>query len=470
MRSIVYKAHRLILNFLQFIFILAAFFTQTSRAASATKLRCDDPQIDKKMANTTESPWEKKAKQGIFNGYSYRIYSDNFLIHGQKLNLKYEIYQAHQNQNFDQTPVIFYFCGGPGISCTADGHPEEIVRGIPVVIFDYIGINQNEVKNQDPEVMSIESQAEFALQILKKINPKRVIFYGQSFGTSVATVAASRLVNEAQKPELVILDGVIDKPNLLNTQPVVQELEALFSSKLGAVKIDKIQSAWIKNLGSLRLNQKQTVIKQAQMEVLEGIKNGYMTFSDALDAVVYKNYVKDLLESIKIEADSDQGDTSGPTTPGQAREYRAAGCQVRSKFNNLSFNGALKFLNPINSNDSEDNSCECALIKRNYYAEEFPLQGMNILYLNSLYDMQTPFEGAWAHARRLSRSNQVYFVAGSGQAHGLLGSEMNQCALKFFKNIAHSKEFSWGLMPECLTKKILDTAKGDQIFNRRTSQ
>jgi pimeloyl-ACP methyl ester carboxylesterase len=81
--------------------------------------------------------------------------------------------------------------------------------------MDYIGVGQNK-KYIDPDLMQIESQGKAYAELIRLIPDKNVVIYGHSFGTTVATVAASILTKvskSSQKFEGVFLEGIVGKGN-----------------------------------------------------------------------------------------------------------------------------------------------------------------------------------------------------------------------------------------------------------------
>ena len=95
--------------------------------------------------------------------------------------------------------TIISLCGGPGIPCHGT-RPQFHSSQYDVITFDYLGIGENSRYN-DAELMSIEGQGEAVAAIVDSLTSD-VVILGSSFGTSVATVAASILTKASAGPPL----------------------------------------------------------------------------------------------------------------------------------------------------------------------------------------------------------------------------------------------------------------------------
>lgn len=143
----------------------------------------------------------------LFSGavYSAPISKSASGLIGSKIEtMKYQIFPA---SNEESNLVVIYFCGGPGIPCTPYGRPEGLPADFHYVSFDYPGLGENE-SIQGPH--NIEGIANAAMIVVNQFTDKNVVFYAQSFGTSIATVVASKLTQTPQSfLKGVILEGVM---------------------------------------------------------------------------------------------------------------------------------------------------------------------------------------------------------------------------------------------------------------------
>lgn len=105
--------------------------------------------------------------------------------------------------------TILYLCGGPGIACSNYLLPDSIPPEFNVVYFDYIGLGTNG-QYQDLDLIDFQAQGEAISVIFHEIKDSKVIIYGHSFGTTLATVAASLISNQADpKLKAVVLEGTV---------------------------------------------------------------------------------------------------------------------------------------------------------------------------------------------------------------------------------------------------------------------
>jgi pimeloyl-ACP methyl ester carboxylesterase len=86
-------------------------------------------------------------------------------------------------------------------------------------MMDCLGIGENRKLNS-PEQLSIESQGAAVAQMVNYLKVQKLVLYGYSFGTTVATVAASKLTATKFPDEAsfkgVFLEGVVGKGDYKN--------------------------------------------------------------------------------------------------------------------------------------------------------------------------------------------------------------------------------------------------------------
>ena len=66
--------------------------------------------------------------------------------------------------------TVLYLCGGPDVCMKS--RPSNVPTNLDVVTYDYLGIGQNTLPTNSPEMRSLESQAGVANEIVKKLQLK----------------------------------------------------------------------------------------------------------------------------------------------------------------------------------------------------------------------------------------------------------------------------------------------------------
>jgi len=121
----------------------------------------------------------------------------------------FEYYYEHQIVD-TSLPTVIFFPGGPG-AFSIGSHLS--LGKVNVVKIDPRGTGCNFDNGQlfSSEEVSTNNAAADITAIIKQEKLSRVILYGQSYGTVLATVAAYELEKQNYHPELVVLEGVVGK-------------------------------------------------------------------------------------------------------------------------------------------------------------------------------------------------------------------------------------------------------------------
>jgi len=126
---------------------------------------------------------------------------------GDIVNITYRTIPA---QNIPSVGTLVFLCGGPGVPCT-DWTPPNVPKNFDYVTFDYVGIGANS-QIQKPELMTIENQGHVAAEIIRQLSGRKVLIYCQSYGTTVATVAAAELSQQGTNIlSGIVLEGIVGK-------------------------------------------------------------------------------------------------------------------------------------------------------------------------------------------------------------------------------------------------------------------
>lgn len=121
----------------------------------------------------------------------------------------FDYYYEHQVID-SALPTIIYLPGGPGgfsIGASLNVGTANIIKIDP----RGTGCNFDNGKYFSSAEVSTDNAADDILEVVKKEKLNRVILYGQSYGTILATVVAFKMELQKKSPELVILEGTAGK-------------------------------------------------------------------------------------------------------------------------------------------------------------------------------------------------------------------------------------------------------------------
>lgn len=128
-------------------------------------------------------------------------------------HLHYELYpRAGQNWAADEKTVIF-LQGGPGLEGLGHGRPPFVPEDFQVLVFDPRGVGQSrlpESLSSDFNGSSSELLAGDLIRLVEREHLTNFVFWAHSYGTVVATVAAS-IMKDPFAPKSLILEGTIGR-------------------------------------------------------------------------------------------------------------------------------------------------------------------------------------------------------------------------------------------------------------------
>ena len=366
-----------ILTFSALPIILLAVVASTASAIAPVPLApdCADPDIDKPApipigVKPEPQPRVVRGERGV----------KSIEVNGAVRAVNFETHKATIRPS---KGTVVYMCGGPGVVYTSEGRPESIPPDLDVVVFDYLGTGQNE-RTGNVEELSIESQGQVVTGLVKSLGLQNYVLYGSSFGTTVATVAASQLSrgSGAIKPKMVILDGVVSRGADLNHEAAVSRAanrtwELLSDSdrrKFGEVYDQKTK------------NMSATQRAELDSRIIQALQAGPRIAAEML---------RDFIKGKEAE------DHFVPQTVSGNRQYRAAGCQqlrprtapAQDRF----LGGRVQNTRIGVDAPGEPSPCDCPLINRPFDSASHQIQGVPVLYINSEFDVSTPIEGARRH-------------------------------------------------------------------------
>lgn len=443
---------------------------KASFANTTTEKSCQNKNLDQTLSDIQNDKIPKRKIEGSLRGFQYKVYSLEVQLPSGTQKIYFDQYLAQDGHNLPTDPFVLFFCGGPGIPCTPDGRPSGVSKNINVILFDYVGLGNNIKAAKSNEDLSIESQAQVAEQIIEKLQLKNFALYGQSFGTSVATVLASNLSKKktAILPRFVVLDGVLGSQSHTNNQ----KANEWFSQRVNELIPNKLKSDLAYNLKKLNkavsAEEKQDILMDFKTEIEEAMSGGPLEVIASLNSLLGNQ--PEQAPKPKVQNKKELKNDFDPTQmgPQAVRQYRAAGCQVNSSTAAATDSQLIKNLLPGLKEQKVNQAqiCSCPLLNRHYDAADFPLTNLRILYVNSIGDIQTPIEGAIYHSQKNSDKNEITFAIPKDTGHGELERSLNDCTKKLFESIFSQKN----VLPDCIqnisaTKPVLD-----ELYIQRTKK
>ncbi|MBX3033795.1 MAG: alpha/beta fold hydrolase [Bdellovibrionaceae bacterium] len=369
-----------------------------SRAETAKS--CESPSGS--LPETVQSE-KKRALRNKDTGAEVETQSVSAKINGQEIPVKYQKYPAPVRP---AKGTILFLCGGPGFPCTEGGRPGHLPPEYDVVTLDYLGIGQNRAHNE-PGQMSIDAQAQAVEAIARQIKAPHLVIYGHSFGTTVATAAASKLTNPAATPKValksVVLEGVVghggQEPYGRGHLQVAEEAWKMLTPK----EQKDFTAAYKKYTAKMTASQKLDV----DYYLTESLLGGPLEAIDAL--LSFATYPEDVPEKVQRTKDFLE---KAKTSEG-LRLYRAAGCQILGQAGAVP---ATKIMGgqvtlAVGQMPGEPGYCDCPLLSKLWDPSEYQIQGVPVLYINGHQDAATPYAWAETHLRSQTKASQKVMLA-----------------------------------------------------------
>ena len=369
-------------------------------------MNCNDPNLDSKFSppsSAVTAPWQNASAPG-------KSYLSTFDIRGKKLPVKFRVFKGSQDKG---KGLVIFLCGGPGFSCLQEGRPQSVPPQLDVAVFDYNGLGVNK-RNSSPDAMSIEGQADVAVGIANYLKYPKYTIYGESFGTTVGTVAAAKLSGTKNSPRMVILSGVVGSVGTLEPDPSVTRAA---------------ERTW----GRLTEGQRTQFIK-AYDEVAHKMNAEKRDELDAYLISALKGGTKSAAEHLKRFAATKtlQQKPSPPMTAEGNKLYRAAGCEQLpdriSPNNKTYFGGRVRNTAIAVDAPNQPSPCDCPLIKQKFDSKNHQIKGVPVLYINSKVDVATPFESAQYHLDNQTETQQKLLIALPDSKHGDLEATLFNCS------------------------------------------
>ena len=376
-------------------------------AIGAAKLKCDDPNLDSKFvppASAIAPAW----KNADARAKSYEI---SVPVGGKKSPVKFKVFPGGHGKG---KGLVIFLCGGPGFSCVKEGRPQSVPPELDVAIFDYNGLGENK-RNSTPAAMSIDGQADAAIGITDYLKYPKYSIYGESFGTTVATVAASRLSRGKNKPKMVILSGVVGSVESLEPDPSVTRAAERAWGRLNESQKAEFIKSYDEVAGKLSPENRDSL----DAGLILGLKGGTAAAADRL---------KKFASGKRLDRKAPP-----PMTVEGNKLYRAAGCEQlpgrMAPSDKKYFGGRVRNTAIAVDLPGQPSPCDCPLLSKKYDSKNHQINGVPILYLNSKVDVATPLESAQYHIDNQTETKEKLLIALPDGKHGDLEASLFNCSM-----------------------------------------
>lgn len=368
------------------------------------------------------SPWMDGLLSVLRLPYDDKTRNFSMKINNKPVVLNYKIFSSSIKPS---KGTIVYMCGGPGFPCMRD-RTSSVPPDFNIVTMDYMGVGQNK-KYTDPDLMQIESQGKAFAELIKLIPDKKVVIYGHSFGTTVATVAASILTKESQnsKVEGVLLEGIVGK----GEYEKANEEYASVANDAWSLVSKKDKDGFFRMFNSLG--------KSDQTSLLQDIKLGLMSGSKVVAAflsLISKMSKDELVEHIE----KSNQHMKFLNDDMSFANYLAAGCQIFAKDMkgpSFIFDKKIKYPNE----EAGKFICNCRTIEKTWNPNQFQISGVPVVYINGESDPATPISWAMEHYNSQKTETKIFLRIPRG-GHMESMSSLSECMEPIFSNLFKNKE------------------------------
>ncbi|MGK5085191.1 alpha/beta fold hydrolase [Bdellovibrionota bacterium FG-1] len=354
-------------------------------------------------------------------------------------------------------PTLVYFPGGPG--GTSINHKILIPSGFGLIQTDPRGAGCNQEitpkSNHDlpDSFYTTIYLAQDALAALTTVGAKNFIFYGSSYGTMVATVAAGLAEQDAAlKPNAVVLTGIIG--------------EAFAPGAVFQGFVDQ----WNALKGSLRIPH--DVVSALSQELPLGFTHSVWGRTIAVLLMMGKNPSLDylsLLGGVLPTADAKQraqlkailSQLTDPNAGTEAiRLYQAIAChEISGSLFGPSLDVDFTYdqgnLIPV-----PHSLCDGIELDHSFHAGDWKTSAP-IYYFEGSQDPSTPMNNALVHFKSQTRAPRIFVEVQEG-GHSVLEMGMSDCRDEIFEAIANGGEALNVALKSCaLASQVSGQAAGE---------
>lgn len=346
-----------------------------------------------------------------------------FKHRGKTTALKYHVASALSPP---KKGTLVYLCGGPGFACPKRAF--NLPENYDIVTIHYLGIGNNRVLNK-AEDMAVENQGEAVAQMINDLARPDIIILGHSYGTAVATVAASKYThkpNTEKKSNLkgVILTGVVGPSAGATYGAEYPNIAKQAWDALSNMEQKQFRKQYLKISKNLSLQKKAN---------LDKILSGPLIYGPTLTT----NGLRSFIKSPQDFADFRVLTTLPPEVKEGIWQQRAAACELFETV--IDLKNEKVFGGLVTPNTFSPEICDCRLLPARWKPDDYQIKDIPVVYLNGTSDPATPVAGAKQHFNGQTETSEKVFLAEPNGGHAEFINEngkMKNCIPEFLEEIS----------------------------------
>jgi len=265
--------------------------------------------------------------------------------------------------------------------------------------------------------MNLDTQAEAAKSIVKALNLKNYVITGSSFGTTVATVAASKIADDSkfkqQQPLSIVLDSTIDSKG----DDLKQFVET--SRRAWSLLSENERERFRKFVQLFKSKQPEAARRFSDVFYGSNLRAGASVTAYGIRKMINGD-PKTVIPMLTRIINGPSNDTKV-----QNPVYLAAGCETMN--HDWKTQSAFLFedgLIPTGSGEGESTTCKCRTNTTDYDSKNFKVRSP-IIYINGTTDPITPYDGARQHFDKQDQAPMKTFISAQDLGHFSVGIYMN---------------------------------------------
>lgn len=342
-------------------------------------------------------------------------------------------------------PVIIFIPGGPG-QTSMDSQRLKLPETATIIQTDPRGVGCNGNATFTNEAFQSRYIANDILQIFKIYHGRKFILYGISYGTVVATIAASRFEETSNTLLAVVLEGIVGKANYKIGAEYYADYQDQWEKTKQLFSPDVISTLSEENPLGLKGEQwgpwLEEMLLAGQLPKVGNGLNAVLKFITAgvdMQAVVKKLVLK---HSLSNEKEVDER---------VSRLYLNITCNELVKFTASIKNDLIlkkSHLIPV-----EGNVCEKFQLDHPYDSAQYQIRAP-LFYFSGEDDPATPKYQAEYHYSN-QHNTKKYFVSVPKGSHNSFSLNLSDCNESLWQEIISHQELSPESFNQCELKPIL---------------
>lgn len=332
---------------------------------------------------------------------------------------------GYTNRGKEKTMIVIK--GGPKADSWIDKTKKGEFKDYNLIVIELPGAGHNKFADNIDfgKEVGVEAAARLVKDIVAKEQPGSYVLAGHSYGTTVATAAASMITNESNmpKPAGVLLVGTVGRST---RQTEAGHEVTKGPSDISGKAYDRLTATQKEKFGELAILARETENT--------GKLAGALLSPLSVDFEVGYKYLTELLKLRPRDAlacfDKPGGGTGGASPDDDAERkyaqkfYMEAGCELVSRENEM--DTSHFFRDQLIS--SRPNACHCSNSKKaaSYNSANWPIKNVPIFYVSAEDDFNTPpYQMEYHRGNQGRAASKTLFSLPRG-GHGLGFSQMTE--------------------------------------------